>query len=306
VIEKYLKHIEKKGLSPRSVHTEKRAICRLADWAGDNCAKDILDLTSDDVKEYFRMELKRTSKRTAYNRLIFVKKFYEFCLWEEKILWNPTTDILIEFKSKDRLPPTVPSEKQVKKFLGAIDENTHKGIRDRAMMELIYSSGIRRRELVNIKMKDINLKDRECYIREGKGQKSRTVVFGTVARDKLQKYLKVTRPVYQREATEYVFLSYRGTGLSAEHISKLFLTYCDEIPIHVTAHALRHACADHMLRNDAKITDIQKLLGHSRLSTTKKYTRVYVKDLHRMHKRFHPREKMVQHIRECDGKIDED
>lgn len=166
------------------------------------------------------------------------------------------------------------------------------GIRNRAILEVMYATGIRINELVNLEVYHADLKDKVLYIRKGKGRKERVVPLGTHAAVYLKEYLEKVRPRHAKKNPKErnLFLTHSGTAIRRENVQSFIRTYRIDAGINrpVSPHAFRRTCATHMLRQGADIRYIQKLLGHTRLSTTQIYTRIMPADVKKTHAATHP------------------
>ena len=184
-----------------------------------------------------------------------------------------------------------PTEEEVLALLNKPDIRTLKGIRDQAILELLYASGLRRRELVDLNVDSINIQDQTVRVVKGKGNKDRFIPITKKAAQALSLYLQKARPMYNRNPNnKALFLAdYGGTRLCAAMITSIIRQYALTINPKICTYSLRHAVATHMLRRGADIIYIQKLLGHNQPSTTQIYTRLYPKDLIELYRRFHPR-----------------
>lgn len=206
---------------------------------------------------------------------------------------DPTSNMQLA-RVPDRLPAPIPSVEEMARILEQPDLGTIRGIRDRAMMELLYSTGMRRSELLDLDLPDVCMDTRSAFIRKGKGAKSRVVPFGTLAAVHLQMYLDV-RDQFRPEltGTQAVFLSVRGKRLDKQSLRRIVARYAMEAGIAkaVTPHSFRHCCASHLLANGASVVHIQQLLGHAKLETTMRYLRVSIPQLKSAHAKYHPREK---------------
>ncbi len=197
-----------------------------------------------------------------------------------------------------RLPRAVPSERQVRRLLLLPSEGTPLGLRDRALLELLYSTGLRNAEACALDRGDLDLDSRLVHVRCGKGGKERRVPVGKRACRALARYLdsawqelRAKRYDQVHEAEVPLFLSRLGTRLQEQMLRWLLRRVREEAKLStpVTPHSLRHACATHLLAGGADVRQIQVLLGHSSLRSTEIYTRVETGDLRRMLDRFHPR-----------------
>ena len=182
-----------------------------------------------------------------------------------------------------------PTETEVITMLNKPDICTLRGIRDKALLELLYSSALRRQEISNLNIDHINLKERTIRIVLGKGNKDRLVPMTRKASESLRVYLQIARPLYNRDPqNKALFLSEWGRRLSACRINEVIHEYASFNP-KICVHSLRHATATHMLKRGANIMYLQKLLGHSSPKTTQIYTKLYPKDLINIYNKCHPR-----------------
>jgi len=192
-----------------------------------------------------------------------------------------------------RLVPRLPRPlkvEEVEQLLRSLPETTL-GRRDRAIVELLYGTGMRRMELASLNVNDVELEEATVLVRRGKGRRERLLPLGTKAKEALLDYLEVSRPELARGETEALFLSASGRRLSAHGLMVRLRKLGERLGLKVRPHLLRHSCATHLLRGRADIRHIQQLLGHKSLRTTERYTRVEVQDLKDVIRRCHPREK---------------
>ncbi len=211
---------------------------------------------------------------------------------------NPASELELP-RTEQRLPRHVLHVAEVEQVINAIDINepTGLGVRDRAMLEALYSTGMRRGELVALRIDDVDLREGTVFIRLGKGKKDRVVPIGERACAWIQKYLYTIRPNYlEGEDTGTLFLAKHGGGMDGKQLSGIVKKAIERAALerfqdthpNAACHLLRHACATHMLENGADIRYIQALLGHADLSTTQVYTRVSILKLKEVHEATHP------------------
>lgn len=182
-----------------------------------------------------------------------------------------------------------PTETEVLEILNKPDISTLRGIRDKAILELLYSSAVRRSELSAINIDHVNLKERTVRIIKGKGQKDRFIPMTRKAGEAIKIYLEKVRPLYSRNPNnKALFLGEWGRRLSAYMINEVVHEYAG-FNGRISAHSIRHATATHMLKRGANILYLQRLLGHSSPKTTQIYTKLYPKDLIRIYEKSHPR-----------------
>lgn len=222
------------------------------------------------------------------NTVNVMKSFSKF-LVESGYLLRDVSAHLKYPRLPQRLPETLSTE-DVEKILSAVDIRTTLGFRDRTILETLYSTAMRNSELCALEMTDVNLKDEEIHIKDGKGGKARMVPLGEIAAEYVREYLQTIRPKLMRMETPLLFLSDKGAPVTKNGLMFIARRCSKKAGIKFTPHSLRHACATHLLKNGADIRYIQALLGHSSLMTTQLYTKVDMTDLKTMHETYHPRE----------------
>ena len=276
------------GLSPNTLAAYRRDMQGFSDWlqaqfltlehAGEN-----------DVQAYFADRFDQTRASTANRRLTVLRRFYQWALREKHINTDPTLKLLTA-RQAPRLPQTL-SEAQVEALLAAPNIDTPLGLRDRAMLELLYASGLRVSELVDLPVLSLNMREGVLRI-TGKGNKERLVPFGEEAADSLQNYLSQSRPeLLGKKNSPAVFVTQQGSAMSRVMFWKLIKKYALLADVHVplSPHTLRHAFATHLLNHGADLRAVQMLLGHSDISTTTIYTHVARERLKALHAQHHPR-----------------
>ena len=240
---------------------------------------------------------------TRKDFLVAVKSFFAWCQKEGVILADPA--LAIEYpKEPVTLPRAIASLKEMRRLLRQPDLSTYVGLRDRAMLEVLYTSGVRNSECRRLTVDDLDLARGYATVRQGKGKKDRVVPIGKSAVEYLTLYLAKARPQLlaaaprERQNTPVAFLSLWGLPLSVAAICAIVTRYRERARIakHLTPHALRHTCATQMLEGHADIRYIQEMLGHSSLKSTQRYTRVEIGDLKKVHERCHPRERDARRL----------
>ena len=238
--------------------------------------------------------LDRLAKSSVSRILSAIRSFFKFLVARQRVSRNPG-----DLVSSPRLPKLLLSklsETEVQTLMEVPGERTLKNLRDRAILELLYASGLRVSELVGLNETDIDFGERLVRVL-GKGRKERIVPFGQYASEALESYgaersfQAKTRP--DGEGNVPVFINLRGTRLTARSVERLLVSYRHYLtPAHqVTPHTLRHSFATHLLENGADLRSIQELLGHSSLRTTQKYTHVSLEHLREEYRRTHPKAK---------------
>ena len=281
------------GLAANSLAAYRRDLGLLASWLNLQHAL-ALDQTQEHHLQAYFAERHAHSKATSANRRLTVfKRYFRWALRERRIQSDPTLKLLAA-KQALRVPKTL-SEAQVDGLLRAPDEATDLGLRDRAMLELMYASGLRVSELVQLKTLHVSLNEGVLRIL-GKGSKERLVPFGQEAREWLERYLQQTRPaLLGPRQTDALFVTSSGpkagTGMSRVMFWNLVKRYALQagITTPLSPHTLRHAFATHLLNHGADLRAVQMLLGHADISTTTIYTHVARERLKSLHAQHHPR-----------------
>lgn len=242
----------------------------------------------------------RLSLAGQANRLTAVKAFLRFLWMEGFLLTDPAAGVKLARLPRD-LPRTLLSEEETARLLEAPDVTTTLGLRDRAVLEVLYGTALRNGELVALRLEAVDLPRHELRIHRGKGGKSRVVPLGEEAAFWLEAYLEKARPQLVRVARQrrdegYVFLSWRGRPLRRSAVGELLGQALKSAALDkkVTPHSLRHGCATHMLRHGAGLRHLQLLLGHALATTTQGYLRIETSDLRAVMERCHPREREEQ------------
>ena len=282
------------GLSKNSLSAYRRDLLLFARWLNDETSKTIYEANSADVMGYIAH--RRADKATTANRrLTVLKRFYRLGIRKNLVKADPCLNLRAA-KQAPRFPKTL-SESQVEALLSAPDTDTPLGIRDRTMLELMYASGLRVSEMVDLKTIEVGLNEGVVRVISGKGGKERLVPFGAEAATWLKKYLEVARPQLldtkaQHKATQDLFLArHTGQGMTRQafwHIIKRYATSAG-IDVPLSPHTLRHAFATHLLNHGADLRVVQLLLGHADISTTQIYTHVARERLKNIHQQHHPR-----------------
>jgi integrase/recombinase XerD len=278
--------IEKRH-SRHTVDAYKRDVTRFVRFFPDRSAGS---LTTQDIR-LFLMRLREEGIAPASQArcLSSLKSFFRFLLSEKHVKESPVE--ILETPKRRRKLPSLMSISQVDALLACPDKETAFGIRDRAMLEVLYATGLRVSELVTLKKSDLNLQ--VGYLRSfGKGSKERIVPMGEVSRAAVEDYLLRSRPVFlkDRNATE-LFITQQGSGMTRQGFWKILKRYVllSNIKISVSPHTLRHAFATHLLEGGADLRSVQQMLGHSDISTTQIYTHILQQRMRDIHDQFHPR-----------------
>lgn len=276
------------GLSPNTLQAYRRDLVLLGQWLHAQ-GRSLLQAEEADLNGYFAARHTQTKATSANRRLTVFKRFYRWALRQNLCERDPTVR-LDPARQALRVPKSL-SEHQVEQLLHAPDVHTPLGLRDRAMLELLYASGLRVSELVSLKVFQIGMNEGVVQV-TGKGGKERLVPFGLEAGDWIAHYLKVARPaLLGRASSDDMFVTQRGSGMTRVMFWYIVRKYAlmAGITQSLSPHTLRHAFATHLLNHGADLRAVQMLLGHADISTTTIYTHVARERLQQLHAKHHPR-----------------
>ena len=279
-----------KGLSKNTSQSYKTDIEKLFTFVERKELDSITRLKPNLISE-FLAELNISGLNiSSINRcIVSIKQFFKYLMLENIIKTDPTAD-LVSPRMKKTIPDVLSLE-DIEKILNVPDLTKFEGIRDSAMLEVLYASGLRVTELVELKQVNINY-DHGYLIVMGKGSKERIVPIGLTSIKKINDYFELSRPhLVKNELSDYLFITRRGTCFTRQGFWKLIKAYAKEAGIvkNISPHTIRHSFATHLLERGADLRTIQLLLGHSDISTTQIYTHVETKRLREIHKKYHPR-----------------
>ena len=294
---RYCVWLRERNYSVHTVVLMKRHLRTFSNWCEERDIKTITSVTKDSIRRYeaFTHNLRKESGE-AYSvyaksqRLSAVKTFFTWLTKQGVLVYNAASDVVLP-KIPKRLPRNFFSIEEAEVVLNAPDITTPLGQRDRAIMEVFYSTGMRKMELTNLALPDIDFAGGLIMIRSGKGNKDRVVPVGQRALGWVTKYLIDVRPKLVRDQDDgTVFLSNRGCNMYDGGLSVLVRKYIVKAGIEKkgACHLFRHSCATLMLEGGADIRYIQELLGHEHLSTTQIYASVTLTKLKEVHEKCHP------------------
>lgn len=295
-MDSYLEWLAVKGQSPRTIETRRRGLVLFIRWCHEHGLAMPVQITRTILQGY-QLHLwdhhtrsgKHLAAGTQIGRLTAVRGLFRW-LCRHALLDHDPSALLDLPKEERRLPANTLSEAEVIAILRVPDIHDLLGVRNRAMLEVLYSTGIRRIELARLELRDVHRERQTLYVL-GKGGKDRVVPLGRPALAWLERYLKEVRPLLCIQPEEQaLFLTGYGHGLSTGSLGSLIKQMIHQAHPRRTGgcHLLRHACATHMLEHGADVRVIQKLLGHAKLETTQIYTEVSIKLLQQVHRRTHP------------------
>ena len=277
-----------KGLSKNTLSAYRHDISSFSDWYK---GVSLLEVQRVDLLDYLSQRLKDGySSRSTARSLSSLRAFYSHITVKHNLKENPTSRV--DSPKLGRSLPKTLSEDEVEKLISSPDVEDYIGLRDRAMLELIYACGLRVSELISLDMLNLNL--RQGVIRViGKGEKERLVPMGEEALDWVQRYINKGRPYLLKEDNKVseLFLSKRGKSMTRQTFWYRIKEYANKASINkeLSPHTLRHAFATHLINHGADLRTVQLLLGHSSLSTTQIYTEVARHRMKELHNEHHPR-----------------
>lgn len=287
LIREYLSYCRvEKGLSANSIESYAGDLDKLRLWSEKN-ELDLLSVCRTDLREWL-IDLggQKLSENTKRRLISAVRGFYKFLMFDGHVTANPAEDLVSPQKAV--YLPRFLNQAEIDQLLAAPDTSTEIGLRDRALLELMYACGLRVSEAANVRMHDIDL-DAGILTTTGKGSKTRRVPVGTSAVEWVKSYMSARRGKENVEI-DNLFVSAAGFPINRQIIHSLIAQYAGKCGLEgVSPHTLRHSFATHLVQNNADIRSVQQMLGHADISTTQIYTHITSAQLKRNYERFHPR-----------------
>ncbi len=288
--------IIEKGLSANSISAYGRDLDDFVEFI-EKRGRTLMSAENGDISHFVReLSIRKLHPRSLSRKISAIRGFYRYLLAEKRIESDPT--IGIDSPKVGRKLPSSISYYDMERFLSAPNLGERGGLRDRAMLELLYACGLRVSEMVRLKISDID--KNECFIKVfGKGSKERIVPMGKAALVLIERYINEERPMLVKAYSgDFLILNLRGKKLSRIGVWKIIDKYSRKIgvDIQVSPHSFRHSFATHLLSGGADLRSVQEMLGHSDISTTQIYTHVdnnYLKDVHQT---FHPRNRKARPV----------
>ncbi len=277
------------GLSRNTLESYRRDLAQFAGWLEKEGSASLVQAERSDIERYLAVRFPQVKPRSISRLMASLRRYYRFCVRENCIAADPTLQL-----SSPKLPRSLPkslSEEDVEQLLDAPDLAQLIGLRDRAMLETLYATGLRVSELVNLKVSEIGLQEGVVRV-TGKGNKTRLVPLGEEALDWIRRYLGQARPlILDRRPCDSLFVTQRGDAMTRQAFWYLIKRYAKLAGITkpMSPHVLRHAFATHLLNHGADLRVVQMLLGHADISTTQIYTHVARERLKQLHAMHHPR-----------------
>ena len=288
-IKLFLEFLENdKKLSVNTLQSYKRDITQYQEYIDKN-GLNYLKLDNEDIDQYFEY-LKTMNKKTSTisRNLATIRSFYQFLLRTKKIKKDPTTGV--QSPKVEKKVPNILTSKEVELLLNQPKNIDLKGIRDKAMLEFAYATGMRVTEIISLNITDVNLE--QSYVVCNSGLKKRNIPLGSLSLKALKDYIEKARPILIKdENVTALFVNINGKRLTRQGFWKIVKFYKDQANIskEITPHVLRHSFATHLLQNGADLKAIQTMLGHSDISSTQVYMQFQNENLKDIYKKAHPR-----------------
>lgn len=283
----YLK--ETKNASASTVSSYQRDLRKLETYLSDHGIIDVENITATNLNSYvLYLEKQGLSSATVSRNVASMKAFFHYACYKRRIANDPTETIKAPHIEK-KMPGILSMEETVR-LLEQPSGDSPKEIRDRAMLELLYATGIRVSELISLKLQDVNLALSYIVCRDG--DKERVIPFGECSRHSLERYLREGRDhLLKGQESEYLFVNCSGKVMSRQGFWKLIKQYAAKAGIvaDITPHTLRHSFAAHLVQNGADLKSVQEMMGHSDIATTQMYLNISADRVRRVYREAHPR-----------------
>jgi integrase/recombinase XerD len=294
----FLDALRAQAFARRTIATYAPLLEAFVDWAARQGVESTREVDQGLLRDYQAAVAATISRygrplsiSAQSQRLTVLRLLFAFLVRRQLLIADPARELELPRVPRRGLPYGLPTPAEMERLLSAPDVSTPLGIRLRAMMEVLYATGIRNAELRALRIWDVDLNEGTLTVVRGKGQKDRVVPLGAHACHWVGVYLARVRPLWAKGTNSILFVTQTGRRIHYVPLSR-FIRDCARkagLTKRITAHTLRHACASHMLRAGAGIRHLQRLLGHRSLATTEVYTHVEISDLKRVHRKCHPR-----------------
>ncbi|MGD9590550.1 MAG: site-specific tyrosine recombinase XerD [Pyrinomonadaceae bacterium] len=289
LIREYISYLRvEKGLAKNSLEAYEGDLRKLEIWAEKN-GLEIGSLTRIDLREFLIDQTKEGISESSKRRMISsIRGFYKFLMMDGHIAASPAEDLFTP--QKGSYLPRFLNPAEIERLLAAPDVSTETGLRDRAILELMYACGLRVSELCGVKLRDLDI-DAGILTTTGKGSKTRRVPVGSSAIEWVKSYLNLRRK-HEDLDVQTLFVTPHGRPLNRQMIHKMIKEYSKKCGLEgVSPHTLRHSFATHLVQNRADIRSVQQMLGHADISTTQIYTHITDAHIKKAYENFHPRAK---------------
>ncbi|PHM35997.1 integrase/recombinase [Xenorhabdus mauleonii] len=300
-LDAYLDTQAAQGKSPRTLDSYRERLLPFVDWCEQRTVRypaqvtlGLLESWQRTLRAYRKADGQPYSHNGQRERLSTLRLWFRWLLQRHHLLYNPAEQLVL-LKEEKRLPAQILSERETVQVLDSLNDGSVLGLRNRVMLEVFWSSGIRRMELRQLRQGDIDVERGAVVIRQGKGNKDRVVPIGARALHWLARYLMSVRSeLAAQHDSGYLFISQKGRPLSLGHLTQIAgqaIRQQARLDKPGACHLFRHSMATQMLDNGADIRHIQAMLGHEKLDTTQLYTRVAIGQLKKVHQQTHPAER---------------
>lgn len=291
LIEKFIEYLEyEKGYSKKTIISYEKDLELFNKYLKENKITNIKNIDYNTIRKYLsHLHDEKYEASSVSRKISALRSFFKYNIKEKTIINNPMT--LISNPKKEKKLPKYLNYEEIERLINSIEIDTKEGIQERLIIELLYSTGIRVSELVNIKIKDIKIKENQINIL-GKGNKERIVLFGEKAKDLIKQYMNAFKEYYQGNIiNEYLLVNKKGKQLTTNKIELIVKDALRKSALkqNISPHTLRHTFATHMLDSGADLKSVQELLGHENLKTTAIYTHISNERLKHVFINSHPR-----------------
>ena len=291
LIQRFIEYLEyEKGYSKKTIISYEKDLELFNTYLKENKITNINNIDYNTIRKYLsNLHEKKYEASSISRKISTLRSFFKYNIKEKNIKNNPMT--LISNPKKEKKLPKYLNYEEIEKLINSIDTSKSEGIRDKLIIELLYSTGIRVSELVNIKIKDIKIKENQISIL-GKGNKERIVLFGEKAKEMIKIYLNEYKDFFQGNIlNNYLLINKKGKQLTTNKIELIVKDTIRKsaLKLNISPHTLRHTFATHMLDSGADLKSVQELLGHENLKTTAIYTHISNERLKHVFVNSHPR-----------------
>lgn len=292
VITQFKRQLTMQGYAPKTIECYRGYLTYFEDYLKKHAVNSLRQVNHSMILD-FQSQIMQQPHATETKALMIrsVKRLFEYLTANHRLLINPTEGVIETNRKHRKLPPVLTID-EMQRLLAQPNLSLPSQVRNRAIMEVLYSTAIRLDELIHLEVYHVDLQDKVLYVRRGKGSRQRVVPLGNTAIFYLNEYLVHIRPGYvKKDAKEQkLFLTVSGKPLSPNSIRYFLRNYRNAAKIkkQVSPHTFRRTCATHMLQQGADIRYVQKLLGHRYLRTTQIYTRIVPIDIKKIHIKTHP------------------
>jgi len=303
-VPRYLEWLKERNYSPRTVVNNESSLALFVSWCSTRGLEQPAEVTKPILERYQRALYlltrpdgkPRLSFRSQHVRLTAVRGFFKWLVKQNVLPSNPASELELP-RLPDRLPRDVLTTEEVDRVMEQPDTRTAVGVRDRAILEVLYSTGVRRSELVKLRLSDVDTERGTLMVREGKGRKDRMVPVGDRALAWVTRYTRDVRPeLVEPPDPGWLFLTILGESLVPDYLTQQVRRYvrAAELGKGGSCHTFRHTMATLMLEGGADVRYVQEMLGHANLDSTQVYTRVSIRKLKAIHSATHPGAKLAR------------